>query len=78
MKNKPLKKLFNSTSFKARLARGSLWLSISGGTDVSLKLVRNMVLARLIAPDAFGVMARFRLVTEKHTSWALLLRGHVP
>ena len=57
MKNKPLKKLFNSTSFKARLARGSLWLSISGGTDVSLKLVRNMVLARLIAPDAFGVMA---------------------
>jgi len=50
-------KLFSSSSLKARLARGGMWMTIGGGADVGLKLIRNMVLARLIAPEAFGIMA---------------------
>jgi len=44
-------------SLKARAARGSSWLSIGSGTEQILRLVRNMVLTRLLVPEAFGLMA---------------------
>jgi O-antigen/teichoic acid export membrane protein len=37
--------------------RGSAWLGVAGGAEQVLRLIRNMILARLLAPEAFGLMA---------------------
>jgi len=44
-------------SLKARSARGVATLGIGTVAERGLRLVRNMILARLLAPDQFGVMA---------------------
>jgi len=40
----------------ARTARGSLWLGGAGAIENIARLGRNMLLVRLLAPDAFGIM----------------------
>jgi len=52
-----LKKLLASDSLKARAARGSLWMGSGNGVEQLLRFVRNMILTRILAPEAFGVMA---------------------
>ena len=52
-----LGKLRFGNSLKARTARGSLWLGVAGGGEHSFRLVRNMILTRLLAPEVFGLMA---------------------
>jgi O-antigen/teichoic acid export membrane protein len=42
---------------KARVFRGGAWLGIGSVSEQSLRFVRNMILARLLAPSAFGTMA---------------------
>jgi O-antigen/teichoic acid export membrane protein len=42
---------------KARVFRGGAWLGIGSVSEQSLRFARNMVLARLLAPAAFGTMA---------------------
>jgi len=44
-------------SLKARGARGVVTLGIGTVAERGLRLVRNMILARLLAPDDFGLMA---------------------
>ena len=44
-------------SLKARSARGAAVLGIGTVGERFLRLVRNMILARILAPDAFGTMA---------------------
>ncbi len=44
-------------SLKARSARGVMTLGIGTVAERGLRLVRNMIMARLLAPDQFGVMA---------------------
>ena len=44
-------------SLKARLSRGSLWLAMGSGVEQGLRLIRNMILTRLLAPEIFGLMA---------------------
>lgn len=46
-----------SGSLGARSARGSFWLTIGTTIQEVSRLVRNMVLVRLFAPDVFGEMA---------------------
>lgn len=44
-------------SLKARSTRGVMILGIGTVAERGLRLVRNMILARLLAPEQFGVMA---------------------
>lgn len=37
--------------------KGGCWLGLGGGSYNTLQFVRNMILARIIAPEAFGLMA---------------------
>lgn len=52
-----MSKLRLGNSLKIRAARGGLWLGIAGGGERGLRLVRNMILTRLLAPEVFGLMA---------------------
>ena len=49
--------LYKGSSLKKRAAKGGIWLGAGSGTENGLRLLRNMILARLLAPDAFGLMA---------------------
>jgi len=44
-------------NLKARSSRGALTLATGTGFERVLRLVRNMILARLLAPEHFGLMA---------------------
>jgi len=56
MKNN-LRNVRTGNCLKARAARGSLWLGLAGGGEHGLRLIRNMILTRILAPEAFGLMA---------------------
>lgn len=58
--NKPLqliKSVFGGDSLKARFAGGAAWLSTGSVIENAFRIVRNLILVRLIAPEAFGVLA---------------------
>jgi O-antigen/teichoic acid export membrane protein len=48
-------KYFSGKSLKSLAVRGSLWLGMASGTEQILRLIRNMILARLLVPEAFGL-----------------------
>ncbi|MBN2106595.1 MAG: oligosaccharide flippase family protein [Deltaproteobacteria bacterium] len=52
-----IRSLLASENLKARAARGGIWLGTGNGIEQLFRFVRNMILARLLAPEAFGVMA---------------------
>jgi lipopolysaccharide exporter len=52
-----LNKFKGGTSLSARLAKGSAWLGMGSGVENVLRFARNMILARVLLPDAFGTMA---------------------
>jgi len=52
-----LKKILKSQSITARLMTGSFWLGAGGAAEQGLRFLRNMIVARLIAPTELGVMA---------------------
>jgi O-antigen/teichoic acid export membrane protein len=54
---KVIEKLRNHPGLFGRMARGGAWLGLGSAGENALRFVRNMVLARLLAPEAFGVMA---------------------
>jgi O-antigen/teichoic acid export membrane protein len=45
------------TGLKARVFRGGAWLGVGSVSEQSFRLLRNIILARLLAPSAFGMMA---------------------
>jgi O-antigen/teichoic acid export membrane protein len=45
------------SNLKARSVRGAVALGVGTMTERGLRLVRNMILARVLAPDEFGLMA---------------------
>jgi O-antigen/teichoic acid export membrane protein len=49
--------LLQGSDLKAKSARGVMLLGAGTGIERVLKLARYMVVARILAPDAFGVMA---------------------
>jgi len=78
-------KLRLGNSLKIKAARGGLWLGIAGGGERGLRLVRNMILTRLLAPEVFGLMAvvlainaAFETFTEIGVKKAIIQnpRGH--
>ena len=54
---KHIKQLKISTSVKARAARGGIWIGIGSSMEQVFRLIRNMILTRILAPEAFGLMA---------------------
>lgn len=52
-----LKDVKNAESLKARIAKGTFWSSLGNGTEQILRLTRNMILTRILAPEVFGMMA---------------------
>ncbi|HAK97047.1 MAG TPA: hypothetical protein DCM87_19160 [Planctomycetes bacterium] len=51
------KELIDGSHLKARIARGGTWLAVGSGVEEMLRLARNMILTRLIVPEAFGIVA---------------------
>jgi PST family polysaccharide transporter/lipopolysaccharide exporter len=49
--------LLQGSSLKARSARGAMVLGVGTIIERGLRLVRNMILARLVAPSEFGTVA---------------------
>lgn len=49
--------LKNPKGLMAKGIRGGAWLMMGSAAEHGLRFVRNMVLTRLLAPEAFGVMA---------------------
>lgn len=55
---KKLKQSFSGSDVKARTLRSTLWVALNfGGNSVILRLISNLVLTRLLFPEAFGLMA---------------------
>ncbi len=52
-----LKKLVTGGGLRARAARGGMWLGAATGAEQAMRFLRNMVLARLLAPEVFGAIA---------------------
>ena len=51
------RRLLSGKNLKARVARGSVVVTAGSGIDQGFRLVRNVILTRLLAPEAFGLMA---------------------
>lgn len=51
-------------SIRARALRGALWVLMGNGATQGLRLVSNLILTRLLFPEAFGLMAIVNLVTN--------------
>ena len=47
----------NESSLKSRVYQGSLWTLIGYGSSQVLRLGGNLLLTRLLTPEAFGLMA---------------------
>jgi len=43
-------------SLASRAARGTLWIGAGSGIDQGARFVRNLILTRILAPEAFGLM----------------------
>jgi len=50
-------------SLKARVFRGGVWMGAGSLTEQVFRFTRNMVLTRLLAPEAFGIMAIIQSTT---------------
>ncbi|WP_081657761.1 oligosaccharide flippase family protein [Prevotella sp. AGR2160] len=45
------------SSLKVEMAKGLMWTAIGKYTGIVISIVVSMVLARLIAPEEFGIVA---------------------
>jgi lipopolysaccharide exporter len=54
---KNLEAVLGGDSLKAKVFRGGAWLGSGSFVEQSFRFGRNMLLARLLAPEAFGTMA---------------------
>ncbi|KKQ26769.1 MAG: Membrane protein involved in the export of O-antigen and teichoic acid [Candidatus Magasanikbacteria bacterium GW2011_GWC2_37_14] len=52
-----IRKIFTNTSLKSRVLKGGFWLGLGGSFEYGLRFLRNIILARILAPEAFGLMA---------------------
>ena len=52
-----MKNLFASNTLKGKFAKGGLVLTGSSFIENSIRLLRNVILTRLLAPESFGLMA---------------------
>lgn len=52
-----IKNKFKKNDLIKKLAHGGIWLSFGSSIEQILRLIRNMILARILAPEAFGILA---------------------
>jgi len=62
LENLPLGRLLGGTTLRSRVLRSSAWTLVGHALGHGMSLVSNLVLAALLFPEAFGVMALVRLV----------------
>ena len=55
--NRLIKADLQSSSLKQKVVRGALWTISGNGMNQALRLVANLILTRLLFPEAFGLMA---------------------
>ena len=60
---KQLTRHFAGQGLMARVLRSASWMMIGYGGSQALRLAANLVLARLLFPEAFGLMALVTVVT---------------
>ncbi len=65
-------KLKGSQSLRARATRGGFWIGIGSGSEQAFRLLRNMILTRILAPEAFGIMAIVLAVNAAFESFTQL------
>lgn len=58
-----LTQAFRGNRLVARVLRSSSWLVLGYGGSQALRLASNLILARLLFPEAFGLMALINVVT---------------
>jgi O-antigen/teichoic acid export membrane protein len=67
-----------TNSLIRRAARGGIWVVAGHGAGQGLRLVSNLILTRLLFPEAFGLMALVRVVVQGVTLFSDVgLRGSV-
>jgi O-antigen/teichoic acid export membrane protein len=49
--------LAGSGGLRGRIFRGGAWLGVGSASEQGIRFLRNIILARLLAPSAFGTMA---------------------
>ena len=49
--------LLSGNALRAKTVRGGAWLGMGSAGEQAIRFARNILLARLLAPEAFGVMA---------------------
>jgi len=54
---KPLEAVLTGDGLKAKVLRGGAWLGTGSFSEQVIRFGRNMLLTRLLAPEAFGTMA---------------------
>jgi lipopolysaccharide exporter len=54
---KLIERLRSEQSLPAKLLRGGAWLGAGNASEQGLRFARNIIMARLLAPEAFGLMA---------------------
>ena len=54
---KSFEKIIKGKTLLARTAKGGIWVGLGNVSEQVMRLIRNMVLARLLAPEIFGLMA---------------------
>lgn len=57
-----LKSLFSGEGLKARALRSTLFTGLGFGSENVMRLISNLILTRLLFPEAFGLMALIQVV----------------
>lgn len=52
-----VKRLLHGTELKRKVYTGSFWVTVGFGSQKALQLASNLILTRLLFPEAFGLMA---------------------
>lgn len=58
-----VKQLLGDNRLTARVARSTSWIVLGYGASQAMRLASNLILTRLLFPEAFGLMALISLVT---------------
>ena len=58
-----LSDFFHGTGLMARIVRSASWIMVGYGMSQALRLASNLILTRLLFPEAFGLMALVTMVT---------------
>lgn len=52
-----IKHLIAGDGLKALAMKGGFWIGLGSGSEQGLRFIRNIILVRILAPEAFGLMA---------------------